>query len=226
MIMAKAKPMEEILSYLEGFHKILVLGCNGCVAVCEAGGMKEAEVLASALRIHAMQTGKRREFVELSLTRQCDKEYLAELKDKLDGYDAVVSLACGAGVQFMAEMYGEKPIFPGVDTCFIGVTEEQGVWTERCQACGQCILASTGGICPIMRCAKRMLNGPCGGSEKGKCEISVLVGRDVDCGWHLIFERLKKLGQLGRFAEPALDKDWTLSRDGGPRLITREDVRP
>jgi len=226
MIMAKAKPIAEIISCLEGFKKILVVGCNGCVAVCEAGGLKEVQILAAALRIHFSQQGKRLAVDEISLTRQCDKEYLEDLKDQLDAYDAVVSLACGAGVQFLAERYPGKPIFPGVDTCFLGVTEEQGLWSERCQACGQCVLASTGGICPITRCAKRMLNGPCGGSENGKCEISVLVGRDVPCGWHMIYQRLKQLGQLERFRTPAEDKDWTASRDGGPREIIREDVRP
>lgn len=225
MIKAKPKPIEEIIHEIKDCSKVLVVGCNGCVTVCEAGGLKEVELLTSALRIYFMKSNRHMEIDETSLTRQCDKEYLQELEDRIDRYDAVVSLACGAGVQLMAEMYGDKPIFPGVDTCFIGITEEQGVWTERCQACGQCILASTGGICPIARCAKRMLNGPCGGSENGKCEISILVGRDVDCGWHLIYERLKRLGQVQRFGQPSDDKDWTLSRDGGPRIIVKEDSK-
>ena len=221
MIMARPKPIEEIIDEIKDFNNVLIAGCDGCVTVCEAGGSKEVQVLASALRLYFTKESKRLEIDETSLTRQCDKDYLHELLDKIDDYDAIVSLACGAGVQFMAEMYRKKPIFPGVDTCFIGVTEERGVWAERCQACGQCILASTGGICPISRCSKRMLNGPCGGSEKGKCEISP----DTDCGWHLIYERLKELGQLDFFAEPTDPKDWVSSRDGGPRKIVREDVR-
>ena len=221
MIMAKHKPIEDIIDEIRDFNKVLIAGCDGCVTVCEAGGIKEVQVVASALRLYFTKESQRMEIDETSLTRQCDKDYLHELLDKIDDYDAVVSLACGAGVQFMAEMYRNKPIFPGVDTCFIGVTEERGVWAERCQACGQCILASTGGICPISRCSKRMLNGPCGGSEKGKCEVSP----DTDCGWHLIYERLKELGQLDFFAEPTDPKDWVSSRDGGPRKIVREDVR-
>jgi ferredoxin len=221
MIMARPKPIEEIIDEIKDFNKVLIAGCDGCVTVCEAGGSKEVQVLASALRLYFTKERKKLEIDETSLTRQCDKDYLHQLLDRIDDYDAIVSLACGAGVQFMAEMYRKKPIFPGVDTCFIGVTEERGVWAERCQACGQCILASTGGICPITRCSKRMLNGPCGGSEKGKCEVSP----DTDCGWHLIYERLKELGQLDFFAEPTDPKDWVSSRDGGPRKIVREDVR-
>jgi hypothetical protein len=226
MIIAKSKPMEEIIDEVKDFGSLLVVGCNGCVAVCEAGGLKEAEVLASALRIHFAQKGEQRKIEEMSLTRQCDKEYLESMQDRIEGFEAVVSLACGAGVQFLAEIYPAKRILPGVDTCFIGVSVDQGWWSERCAACGQCKLASTGGICPVARCSKRMFNGPCGGAENGKCEISLLVGRDVPCAWQLIFERLQKLGQLHRFREPAGDVDWLKNRDGGPREIIQEDLRP
>ncbi|HOI94002.1 MAG TPA: methylenetetrahydrofolate reductase C-terminal domain-containing protein [Syntrophobacter fumaroxidans] len=221
MIMAKAKPMEEIIDEIKDFKKILIAGCNGCVTVCEAGGMKEVEVLASALRMYFKKAGQDMEIGEISLTRQCDKEYIKELRDGIGKYDAVVSLACGAGVQFLAEMYETKPILPGVDTCFIGVTEEPGVWTERCAACGECMLASTGGICPIARCSKRMANGPCGGSSDGKCEVN----KEIACGWQLIYDRLKVLGQLDRFEKPVSPKNWKTSRDGGPRKIIREVSR-
>lgn len=222
MVKAKPKPIGEIIDVIKDFDKILVAGCDGCVTVCEAGGLKEVQVLASSLRLYFTKESKRMEIDETSLTRQCEREYLEPLLDKIDHYDAVVSLACGVGVQFMAELYRNKPIFPGVDTCFIGSTQERGVWVERCQACGQCILASTGGICPIARCSKRMLNGPCGGSEKGSCEVN----KDIPCGWHLIYERLKELGQLDLFEIPTDPKDWSSSRDGGPRKIVKEDVRP
>jgi ferredoxin len=221
MIKAKEKPLEEVIDMIPDFQKVLIVGCDGCVTVCEAGGLKEVQVLASSLRLYFTQAGRRTVFDEASLTRQCNKEYLAELSEKIDNYDAVISLACGAGVQFLAEMYRDKIIFPGVDTCFIGVTEERGVYSERCQACGKCILASTGGICPIARCSKRMLNGPCGGSEGGKCEVN----KDMDCGWQLIYDRLKTLGQLDRFERPVEPKDWAVSRDGGVRKIVREDLR-
>lgn len=218
MIIAKAKPIQEIIESVKDLKKVLVAGCDGCVTVCEAGGMKEAQILASALRIYFKQAGIDKQIDEFSMTRQCDRPYLAQAEEKINQYDAVVSLACGAGVQFLAETFRGKPIFPGVNTCFIGVTEQKGVWTERCQACGDCILGTTGGICPIARCSKRMANGPCGGSSSGKCEVS----KETDCGWHLIYERLKELGQLDRFEKPTDPKNWTTSRDGGPRKVIKE----
>jgi ferredoxin len=221
MIIAKPKPVEEIISEVKEFERILVAGCDGCVTVCEAGGMKEAQVLASALRLYFSGRGMDVTIDELSLTRQCDRPYIAQLNGKIENYDVVISLACGAGVQFLAETFKDKPILPAVDTCFIGVTEQKGEWTERCQACGECILASTGGICPVARCSKRMLNGPCGGSVKGKCEID----REIDCGWQLIYERLKELGQLDRFERPVSPKNWKPSRDGGPRKVVKEVSR-
>ncbi|MBM4284159.1 MAG: hypothetical protein FJ128_02765 [Deltaproteobacteria bacterium] len=221
MIRAVGKPLEEVIGMVQDYPRILVAGCDGCVTVCEAGGLKEVKVLAAALRLYFTQQGEPKQIDETSLTRQCDKEYLAQLGDRIDGYDAVLSLACGCGVQFLADMYTTKPVYPGVDTTFLGVTEERGVYTERCQACGRCILADTGGVCPIARCSKRMLNGPCGGSDKGKCEVNP----EMPCGWQLIYERLKALGQLDRFEQPITPKDWTTSRDGGVRKIVREDLR-
>jgi ferredoxin len=221
MIRAVPKPLEEIIQYVNDYDKLLIAGCDGCVTVCEAGGLKEVKILGSALRLHFGQANKPIVIDETSLTRQCDKEYLAQLRDSIDNYDAVVSLACGCGIQYLAEMCDTKPVYPGVNTSFMGVTLERGVYSERCQGCGRCILAETGGVCPIARCSKRMLNGPCGGSAQGKCEVSP----EMDCGWQLIYDRLKTLGQLDRFEKPVDPKDWTSSRDGGIRKIVREDLR-
>ena len=221
MIRAVGKPLEEIIDYVKDCDKLLIAGCDGCVTVCEAGGLKEVKILGSALRLHFAQANKPVVIDETSLTRQCDKEYLAQLRDTIDNYDSVVSLACGCGIQYLAEMYDTKPVYPGVNTSFMGVTLERGVYSERCQGCGRCILAETGGVCPIARCSKRMLNGPCGGSAQGKCEVSP----EMDCGWQLIYDRLKTLGQLDRFEKPVDPKDWTSSRDGGIRKIVREDLR-
>lgn len=221
MIVADQKPIEEIIEEVKGFKKILIAGCNECVTVCEAGGKKEVEVLASALRMYFMNQGDKIDIDEVTLERQCDHEYLEELRNDIGKYDSVISLACGVGVQFMAEKYLTIPIFPGVNTTFMGVTEERGVWTERCQGCGQCILSKTASICPVSRCAKRVFNGPCGGSSNGKCEIS----KDLDCVWQLIIHRLKELGKLDDYEQLAPIKDWSTERAGGPRKVVREDVR-
>ncbi|OPX39664.1 MAG: hypothetical protein B1H11_02495, partial [Desulfobacteraceae bacterium 4484_190.1] len=220
MIVAEKKPIEEIIGYVKDFQKLLIAGCNECVTVCEAGGKKEVGILASALRMYFMNEGKKVEIDEITLERQCDHEYLEELRGSIDKYDAVLSLACGVGVQFMAEKYFSTPVFPGVNTCFMGAAEERGVWSERCQGCGECILGKTAGICPISRCAKRLLNGPCGGSTKGKCEIN----KDLDCAWQLIIDRLKELDRFDEYEQIMPIKDWSTERAGGPRKVVREDV--
>jgi ferredoxin len=221
MIVAERKPIEEIIAFVKNCKKILIVGCNECVTVCYAGGKKEVGILASALKMAFTKEGKELEITEVTLERQCDHEYLEEIRNIIDEYDAVVSLACGVGVQFMAEKYLQTPVFPGLNTLFMGVTEERGVWAERCQGCGQCILGQTAGICPISRCAKRLLNGPCGGSTKGKCEIN----KDLDCAWQLIIDRLKELGRLEDYDELIPIKDWSTERAGGPRKVVREDLR-
>ena len=221
MIVADKKPIEEIIGMVEGYKKVLIAGCNECVTVCEAGGKKEVGVLASALRMYFTNEGKEIEFDEVTLERQCDNEYLDEIADRADNYDAILSLACGVGVQFMAERYTAIPLYPGVNTCFLGATEERGLWTERCQACGTCVLATTGGICPVARCAKRVLNGPCGGSTQGKCEIS----KETDCAWQLIVDRMNALGTMEEYEKLAPVKDWSTDRAGGPRKVVREDLQ-
>ncbi|MEA3231185.1 MAG: methylenetetrahydrofolate reductase C-terminal domain-containing protein [Thermodesulfobacteriota bacterium] len=221
MIVADRKPIEEIIGEIKDKKNVLILGCNECVTVCEAGGKKEVGVLASALRMNFLKQGQEVKVDENTLQRQCDHEYLEELRDVIDQYDAVVSLACGVGVQFMAEKYFDLPIYPGVNTCFMGATEVRGVWTERCQGCGQCILARTGGLCPVSRCAKRLFNGPCGGSSQGKCE----VGEETDCIWQLIVEQLKVLGRMDDYENISPIKDWSTDRAGGPRKVVREDLQ-
>jgi ferredoxin len=221
MIVADKKPIEEIIEDITSYDRILILGCNECVTVCEAGGKKEVGILASALRMYFLNQGQNVKIDEKTLERQCDHEYLEEIRDVIDQYDAVVSIACGVGVQFTAEMYFSTPVFPGVNTCFMGATEDRGLWTERCQGCGQCILSRTASICPVSRCAKRVMNGPCGGSSNGKCEIN----KDLVCAWQLIIERLKALDRLEEYEDLSPIKDWSTDRAGGPRKVVREDVQ-
>ncbi len=221
MIVASKKPIEEVIKSIEEFQNILIAGCNECVTVCEAGGKKEVEILASTLRMYFMNQGKEKVIDEVTLERQCDREYIEGIKQMAPKYDAILSLACGVGVQYMAEIYQDKPVFPGVNTVFMGGSLERGVWAERCAGCGQCILAFTGAVCPVARCAKRLFNGPCGGSSKGKCEINP----DTDCAWQLIIDRLKALGRMDLYDEIMGIKDWSKDRAGGPRTVVREDVR-
>lgn len=221
MIVADKKPVEEIIEYVKNCRKVLVLACNECVTVCEAGGKKEAGVLASALRMYYSNQGiEDAQVDERTLERQCDHEYLEEIRDIADQYDAIVSIACGVGVQFTAEKYHNTTVYPGVNTTFLGVTEQRGLWTERCQACGQCILAYTGGICPVSRCAKRLFNGPCGGSSNGKCEIN----KELDCAWQLIIDRLRAIDRMDLYEKLFNIKDWSTDRAGGPRKVQREDL--
>ena len=220
MITAERKPMEEIIESIRPFKRILLVGCNECVTVCAAGGRKEVGLLSSALQMSFMQKGKMIQITELTLERQCDPEYVEELAKHINQADAVLSMACGCGVQEIARRFREKPVFPAVNTKFMGASERQGVWAERCQGCGNCILGLTGGICPVARCSKRLLNGPCGGSTNGKCEINP----DVDCAWQLIWDRLKALGIEKIYEDIIPAKDWRPSRDGGPRKIIREDL--
>ncbi|MCK8603624.1 methylenetetrahydrofolate reductase C-terminal domain-containing protein [Desulfoferrobacter suflitae] len=220
MITAERKPMEELTECMKPFGRILLVGCNECVTVCAAGGRKEVGLLSSALQMHFMKENKPFEVKELTLERQCDPEYVEELAPHINQVDAVLSMACGCGVQEIARRYKEKPVFPAVNTKFMGASESQGVWAERCAGCGDCVLGITGGVCPIARCSKQLFNGPCGGSTNGKCEID----SSVDCAWQLIWDRLKALGKVDLYEENIAAKDWRTGRGGGPRKIIREDL--
>jgi len=220
MIVAERKPLNDIVKMVEPYRKVLILGCKGCVTVCNAGGVKEVGILASALKIAAKKEGKELIVGERTLERQCDPEYIEQVKDVIGEYEAVVSIACGVGPQFLAERYPETDIFPGVNTEFMGGALAHGVWTERCAGCGACLVHNFGGYCPIARCSKSLLNGPCGGSADGKCEID----KNVDCVWHLIVEKLTRQGKLDNLLQVQPPKSWTTARDGGPRKVIREDL--
>ncbi len=220
MIVGKQKPLDEVWEMIKGYKKVLVFGCNTCVAVCHEGGNKEAEIMASMLRMKAKQEGTDIEIKDGGIERQCEHEYFEPAREDIEQADAVLSLACGAGVQFLGEKFPHKPVLPGLNTTFIGVVDEPGIFSERCLMCGDCILHLTGGVCPIARCSKSLLNGPCGGSENGKCEINP----DVPCGWQLIYDRLKEQGRLELLDEVIPAKNWVSSRDGGPRKQVREDL--
>ncbi|MDI6789224.1 MAG: methylenetetrahydrofolate reductase C-terminal domain-containing protein [Thermodesulfobacteriota bacterium] len=221
MIVAERKPIQEILSMISGLRKILILGCKGCVTVCSAGSEREVMILATIIRMGRKKKDEPIELVERTLVRQCDPEFIDQLSDSIGQFDAVLSMACGVGVNFLADRYPKTIALPAVNTKFYGVAEEQGVWSERCAGCGDCILNLTGGLCPVARCSKGLFNGPCGGSVNGKCEINP----DINCVWQLIYDRLKGLNQLDKLDEILPVKDWGVSSHGGPRKIVREDLK-
>jgi len=221
MIVGDSKPLEEILSMIEGRDKVLVLGCRGCVTVCNVGGEKEVGILASALRIARKKAGLPPTVEEMTLERQCDPEYVEELADVAEKYDAIVSIACGVGPQFVAERFRDVAVFPGINTTFIGGALEHGVWAERCQSCGNCLVHNFGGLCPIARCSKSLMNGPCGGSASGNCEISP----EVPCVWDQIVQKMTAMGRLQELEEVWPNKNWLTARDGGPRKRVREDLK-
>ncbi len=221
MIIAEQKPLEEIKGLIAEAENVLVVGCGTCVTVCFAGGEKEAGILATSLRMSSKLDGNAKDVKHVTVQRQCEWEYIDPLDEKVAEADVVVSLGCGIGVQAIAERYPKAVVVPGLNTSFLGLPTEQGVWEERCAACGECILGLTGGICPIARCAKQLLNGPCGGSQNGVCEVDP----ETPCAWQLIYDKLKDQGRLHLIMDVWEPKDWSTSRDGGPRKITREDLR-
>lgn len=220
MIVAKQKELAKLKKMLHGHRKVLAVGCGTCVTVCFAGGKKEVEVLAASLRLASRVDGEALVVDETIVQRQCEDEFVAPLEERLQDYDAILSLGCGIGVQTLADRYPDKRVLPGLDTTFMGRPSEQGVWEERCQACGNCVLDRTGGICPVTRCPKQLFNGPCGGVRDGMCEVD----SSMPCAWCLIWERMGKLGLMEQLMDLEPPKNWSTSRDGGVRRIVREDL--
>ena len=221
MIIAEQKNLDEIKSLIGDAGKVLVVGCGTCVTVCFAGGAREAAITATSLRMASRLNGNPQNVTDVTVQRQCEWEYLDQIEEQVKEADIVLSLGCGIGVQAIAEHFPEAWVVPGLNTSFLGMPTEQGVWAERCAACGDCILGLTGGICPIARCSKSLLNGPCGGSEDGHCEIDP----DVPCAWQLIYDRMKSMDKLDVLLELQPPKNWQTSRHGVPRQIVRLDLR-
>jgi len=220
MIVAEPKAIAEVAELIKDSRHVLVVGCGECVTVCQVGGEKEVEVLASALRIMWKAQGKDGVIDTQTIVRQCEPEYVEQLGKKIKDADCVLSLGCGVGVQFIAEACPDKWVVPGLNTSFGGGTVKAGVWEERCGFCGDCVLHLTGGICPIIRCSKSILNGPCGGSQDGHCEID----KDTACAWQVIYDRLKGLGRLDLLDAVQPPKNWQTARDGGPRRFVKEEA--
>jgi ferredoxin len=219
MIVASPKSITELKSIIAQHKKILFVGCGTCVTVCLAGGEREVSISSYAVRMARKLDRNPIEITQITIERQCENEFLKDLAEPASKVEAIVSFGCGAGVQAIAERFPNKPVYAGLNTQFLGVLEEQAVWTEKCLGCGDCMLAQFGGICPVTRCAKRMLNGPCGGSLEDRCEVD----SDRPCAWQLIYERLKNIGQLERLEEVVPPKDWSSAWYSGARKVVRKE---
>ncbi len=221
MIVASPKSIPELREIIQLHRKVLLVGCGTCVTVCLAGGEREVSIMAYALRMARKLANNPIRIEQITIERQCENEFIKDLTAAADRNEAIVSFGCGAGVQALAERFPNKPVYAGLNTQFLGILEEQAVWTEKCMACGDCMLHKFGGICPVTRCAKRMLNGPCGGSHEDHCEVDP----DRPCAWQLIYKRLNAIGQLNRLEEIVPPKDWRSAWHAGARKVVRKAHR-
>ncbi|MFH1156369.1 MAG: methylenetetrahydrofolate reductase C-terminal domain-containing protein [Pseudomonadota bacterium] len=203
MVKGKQKRLEEIMDSMRPHGRILIVGCGGCVSVCLAGGQKEVTVLRNEVQASFRAENQIKQIDGYTIERQCNEKFLQELDD-MTGYDCMVSMACGAGVQYLAERFPDIPVYPALNTVAIGIDRQIGVYEERCRACGECVLAYTGGICPVTRCSKGLFNGPCGGTNRGKCEIS----DQVPCAWQDIYERLSRQNRLDDILKLQEPMEW------------------
>lgn len=195
------KPLEEIMQQLERHQRIHIIGCGTCATMCHTGG--KAEVLAMKEKLIAAGKAVTGWMVVPTTCDPLTRYALEEEAEAVAAADAILVMTCGFGVQTVA-FYSDKPVYPALDTMFVGWEESPGRFLEICIQCGQCVLGLTTGICPVTRCAKSLLCGACGGAKEGKCEQKP----EHDCVWVLIYERLKKLGMLDKLTEFVPPKDY------------------
>lgn len=198
MIITKKKPIDELLAMLTGVKKVAIVGCGNCAAACQTGGEKEIQEMKALLEERGI------EVVATVLPDECCHKMLVKKDTKIlrdCGAEAIVGMACGDGVQTVADNI-DLPIYPANNTMFLGQIERVGMFHEYCRMCGDCVLGETGGICPITKCAKSLVNGPCGGQKNGKCEVNP----ENDCAWIMIYNRLVKLGQVEKLGQTRRDK--------------------
>ncbi|MEM4251005.1 MAG: methylenetetrahydrofolate reductase C-terminal domain-containing protein [Candidatus Bathyarchaeia archaeon] len=189
---------------LLGFDKVFLIGCGTCATECKTGGEEEVKAFKTKLEdIGKTVTGH--VVVESVCDQRLTRLDLRRNSEAIDAAGAIVVLACGTATQTVSELSGKTTI-PGCNTQFIGAIERIGRYYERCRACGDCVLFETGGVCPIARCGKGLLNGPCGGQAKGKCEVG---GWKNDCAWILIYNRLRDTGRLDLFKKYRPPKDYS-----------------
>ncbi|MGM0420120.1 MAG: methylenetetrahydrofolate reductase C-terminal domain-containing protein [Bacillota bacterium] len=214
MIVGKQKDVVEIKDMLPAdLETLFIVGCGSCVTVSLAGGEREVAALKNILQLYFQKENKEVNILTDTIERQCDDEFLDELENNISRSDVVLSLACGVGVQHLGINYPQKVVLPGLDTTFYGRTSGVGEWEEMCHGCGDCVLDRFAGVCPVARCSKSLMCGPCGGSQDGVCEVD----DSIDCGWQTIYDRAKEIGQLDKILEYDAPKDWSTYKDGGVR---------
>ena len=209
------KPFEEIEETIRETGSVYLIGCGTCATMCHSGGKSEVLEMKDKLE----QAGKK-VTGWMVIPEVCDeltRDALTENIKDVEAADAILVLACAFGVQTVT-LYTDKAVYPALNTLFVGREETPGHFVEVCAQCGSCVLGHTAGICPVVKCAKSLLNGPCGGSVGGKCEIDP----NIPCAWQMIYDRLAALGQLDKLDEIQPIRDWSTSHSGGPRRITIE----
>jgi len=207
MIITKQKEFNELLGKI-GKEPVFIIGCSECATMCHTGGEKEVLKMKSALEDKNIQiTGW--VILEPACHLQNDRRLLRPHKEEVDRANKILVLACGNGVQTISEIIENTDVIAGNDTLFLGEIKHANEFEKTCTMCGECIQDFFGGFCPISRCPKSMLNGPCGGSVNGKCEVDP----NLDCVWNLIYKRLKKKGQLEQLNIIQKPKNWSKSAE-------------
>ena len=210
MLISERKPLEEILSYLDGDKSVFLIGCKGCAEGWGSGGEKQVSEMKNTL-CEKGKTVTGSVVVDMVCDAALTKLKLRSYKKEIAAADSVLVLTDGAGVQTVAEVV-DKVVHPGCNTLSSGGAHAEWKEAERCLECGDCVLEFTGGICPIARCSKHLLNGPCGGSQGGECEVDP----NIPCVWQQIVDRLAKLGQLDKLERVVTPKNWSVSLISGP----------
>ena len=219
MIITKKREFKDLMENIKNYNSFFLIGCSECAALCGTGGEPELKTMKEALE----EEGKKVTGTLLPKTG-CQtlgtKIELKKDKEACSAADAIIVLSCGAGTQSAVEIFPDKPVYPANDTLFLGNMTRFQMFDERCSLCGKCILDKTGGICPVTACPKGLLNGPCGGTNEGKCEVSA----EIECAWVRIYERMKRTNQLEEMKKSLKPKDWSAGIKPG-KLNTREKAQ-
>jgi len=217
MIITEQKPIAEIIDSLQGATKVFLIGCGECSATCKTGGEPELQKMKAELESHGKTIVGSCIPGAPCVAAQIKTELAKNIK-ALREAEAVLVLACGLGVQsFKDNDRLGLTVCPACNTLFGGLLDAQGNFVEKCSMCGECILDETGGICPITLCPKGLLNGPCGGMDKGKCEVD----KDKDCAWVLIYKEAEKRNKTAEFKKIKEPKDYKKSNKPHTLVMAR-----